>query len=348
MAREHILCVDDEEGILTALRQQLGARFGDECDIELARSGADALELIEELQREGEPLAVIIADQIMPGMKGVELLETVHRISPLTTKVLLTGQAGLDAVVAAINRAGLNRYISKPWDEPDLRLTVESLLQTYRLQRQNEQLIQDLRSKNSELEAAKLSLEQNVRERTAELEKANQSLGQLAITDGLTGLYNHRYLQDQLQKTVEQSLRSGVPVAMLMVDVDHFKAYNDQLGHPAGDEALRKVARLIAQDRRQVDVVARYGGEEFAVLLYDIKRDAAVGVAEKIRRRIEDVMGAVADGQPSRPLTVSVGVAACPEDAVTAVGLLDAADAALYQAKNRGRNCVVSGITKHT
>src|SRR5262245_22471415 len=180
--KEHIICVDDEEGILTALRQQLGARFGDECQIEVAQSAKDALELVDELSREGEPLAVMIADQIMPGMKGVELLEEVHKRSPVTTKILLTGQAGLDAVVAAINKAGLNRYIPKPWDEPDLRLTVESLLKTYRLHRQNEVLFEDLKRKNAELEAAKTLLEDKVRARTAELEQVNARLNRLAVT----------------------------------------------------------------------------------------------------------------------------------------------------------------------
>ena len=102
--REHILCVDDEEGILAALRQQLSARFGGECDIAVAKNAREALDLIEDLQQDGEQLAVVIADQIMPGMKGVELLEEVHRRSPQTVKILLTGQAGLDAVVYAINR----------------------------------------------------------------------------------------------------------------------------------------------------------------------------------------------------------------------------------------------------
>src|SRR5262249_27936603 len=169
LAKEHIICVDDEEGILTALRQQLGARFGNECEIEVAQSAKDALELVDELERDGEALAVMIADQIMPGMKGVELLEEVHKRSPGTTKILLTGQAGVVAVVAAINRAGLNRYIPKPWDEPDLRLTVENLLRTFRLHRQNEILVDDLRAKNTELEAAKVQLEQKVRERTSAL-----------------------------------------------------------------------------------------------------------------------------------------------------------------------------------
>ena len=339
--REHIICVDDEEGILTALRQQLGARFGDECQIEVAQSAHDALELVDELRRDGEPLAVMIADQIMPGMKGVELLEEVHKRSPGTTKILLTGQAGLDAVVAAINRAGLNRYIPKPWDEPDLRLTVENLLRTFRLHRQNELLVEDLKRKNSELEAAKISLEQKVRERTGELEEANQRLSRLAVTDGLTGLFNHRYLHEQLQNAVERSLRSGVPVAMLMIDVDHFKKYNDRHGHPAGDEALRSVARLVAEDRRQVDVVARYGGEEFAVLLHDAQRETAIEVAEKIRLRVSSAPIAHADKQPLGRMTVSIGIAVCPEDASTAEALLEAADVALYRAKKSGRDSVV-------
>jgi PleD family two-component response regulator len=273
--KEHILCVDDEEGILNALRQQLGLRFGDQCEISVAQSAKDALEMVDELNKENEPLAVVIADQIMPGMKGVELLEEVNRRSPGTTKILLTGQAGLDAVVAAINRAGLNRYIPKPWDEPDLRLTVEGLLRTFRLHRENGVLVEDLRSKNGELERLNGELDQKVRERTAELEAANQRLAQLAITDGLTGLYNHRYLHERLALEVERALRSNVPLAALMIDVDHFKIYNDKHGHPAGDEVLRGDAarraaarahrgpRLSARRRaaaRPVDDLRRRGG----------------------------------------------------------------------------------------
>jgi diguanylate cyclase (GGDEF)-like protein len=340
-AREHIICVDDEEGILTALRQQLGARFGDECEIEVAQSAKDALELVDELTRDGEPLAVMIADQIMPGMKGVELLEEVHKRSPVTTKILLTGQAGLDAVVAAINKAGLNRYIPKPWDEPDLRLTVENLLRTYRLHRQNELLFDDLKRKNAELELSKAQLEEKVRARTAELEEANARLNRLAVTDGLTGLYNHRFFHEQLQLAVERSLRSGTHAAMLMIDVDHFKKYNDRQGHPAGDEALRTVARLISEDRRTVDVVARYGGEEFAILLHDASKDAAADVAEKIRARVAAASIPHADKQPLGRLTVSIGLAVCPDDAKNAEALLEAADVALYRAKKSGRDCVV-------
>src|SRR6516162_2422863 len=174
--REHILCVDDEEGILAALRQQLLARFGNECDIAVAKNAREALDLIEDLQHDGEQLAVVIADQIMPGMKGVELLEEVHKRSPITVKILLTGQAGLDAVVYAINRAGLARYIAKPWDEPDLRLTVEKLLEKFRLELERQQILAELQRKNAELAALNQSLEEKVVRRTRELELVNQRL----------------------------------------------------------------------------------------------------------------------------------------------------------------------------
>ena len=328
--KEHIICVDDEEGILTALRQQLGLRFGGECEISVASSAADALELLEELQRDNESVAVIIADQIMPGMKGVELLEAVHRISPTTTKVLLTGQAGLDAVVAAINRAGLNRYIPKPWDEPDLRLTVENLLMTYRLHRENLLLLETLKAQNDELES-------KVRERTSALEEANLRLAQLAVTDGLTGLYNHRYLHERLRLEVERAQRSRLPVSMLMIDVDHFKAYNDRFGHPAGDEVLRQLARLAAAERRKNDVVARYGGEEFALLLVDTDKTHAVAIAEKLRASVAaHAFPNLAVGE----VTISLGVATSPGDAASATELVAAADAALYHAKDSGRNRV--------
>ena len=339
--REHIICVDDEEGILIALRQQLGAHFGQECQIEVAQSAKDALELVDELEKDGEQLAVVIADQIMPGMKGVDFLEAIHKRSPYTAKVLLTGQAGLDAVVAAINRAGLNRYIPKPWDEPDLRLTVESLLKTFRLHRDNAGLVEDLRRKNAELETARQSLEEKVRTRTTELEDANRRLSQLAVTDGLTGLYNHRHFHEQLRLAVERSLRTGGTVAALMIDVDHFKKFNDREGHPGGDEALRAVARLLSEERRQLDVVARYGGEEFALLLESVTKGAAAEIAEKIRAHIAGASIAGAEKQPLGRLTVSVGVAVCPDDATTPEALLEAADVALYRAKKSGRDSVV-------
>ena len=347
--REVIVCVDDEEGVLRVLRAQLGARFGHECQIATARSGDEAVALFDELTREGEHIALVIADQIMPGMKGVELLEIVDRRLPVTTKILLTGQAGLDAVIEAINRAHLNHYIGKPWDETALLLAVENLLRTYRLVNENRHLIASLQSKNQALLEMNRELEAKIHERTHELAEANTRLAQLAVTDGLTGLYNHRHFHERLTLEVERSQRSGLPLSLLMLDVDHFKQFNDTFGHPAGDEVLRQLARVLADTRRANDVVARYGGEEFAVILVDTPKFTAAKVAERVRERINT--HDVSEAAPrAGKLSASIGVATFPDDGADAETLVRSADQALYAAKRAGRNRMVlaSEALSHT
>ena len=335
--REVIVCVDDEEGVL---RAQLGARFGHECQIATARSGDEAIALFDELSREGESVAVVIADQIMPGMKGVELLEIVDRRLPATTKILLTGQAGLDAVIDAINRAHLNQYIAKPWDETALLLAVENLLRQFRLVHENQQLIASLSAKNQALLEMNRELEAKIHERTHELAEANARLAQLAVTDGLTGLYNHRHFHERLALEVERSQRSGLPLSLLMLDVDYFKQFNDTFGHPAGDEVLRQLARVLVDSRRVNDVVARYGGEEFALILVDTAKFTAAKAAERVRERVSSHDFSEAAPRASR-LGVSIGVATFPDDGGDAEALVRAADTALYAAKHAGRNRVV-------
>ena len=347
--REVIVCVDDEEGVLRVLRAQLGARFGHECQIATARSGDEAVALFDELSREGEHIALVIADQIMPGMKGVELLEIVDRRLPTTTKILLTGQAGLDAVIEAINRAHLNHYIGKPWDETALLLAVENLLRTYRLVNENQHLIASLQSKNQALLEMNRELEAKIHERTHELAEANTRLAQLAVTDGLTGLYNHRHFHERLTLEVERSQRSGLPLSLLMLDVDHFKQFNDTFGHPAGDEVLRQLSRVLADARRANDVVARYGGEEFAVILVDTPKFTAAKVAERVRERINSHDFSEAAPRAGK-LSASIGVATFPDDGADAETLVRSADTALYVAKRAGRNRVVlaSEALSHT
>lgn len=337
--RETILCVDDESAILNVLQRQLQARFGHECEIALAQSASDALALIDALEKDGEGIAVIIADQIMPGMKGVELLEEVNKRSPLTSKILLTGQAGMDSVISAINRAKLNHYISKPWDEAALSLAVENLLRLHRLGVENQRLVHDLSSKNQALLQMNRELEAKVDERTHELADANSRLSQLAVTDGLTGLYNHRFFHERLSLEVERSGRNGLPLCLLMIDVDFFKGFNDGFGHPAGDALLCGLAKVLGEGRRANDFVARYGGEEFAIVLVDTGKETGGQLAERLRVTLAET-NFEAVGKKHN-ITVSIGVAAFPEDSGGAEGLVQAADDALYAAKHQGRNKVV-------
>jgi diguanylate cyclase (GGDEF)-like protein len=285
---------------------------------------------------------VVIADQIMPGMKGVELLEEVHRRSPKTVKILLTGQAGLDAVVYAINRAGLDQYIPKPWDEPDLRLTIQNLLSRFRLERERQELLLELQSKNAELANLNESLEEKVAARTRELEAVNSRLSELAITDGLTGIYNHRHFRERLSLEMERSNRTGLPLSVLMIDVDHFKLYNDHHGHLAGDNALRGVSKILQHGRRANDVVARYGGEEFAILLPGADHAEVLTVGERVCHGIAAAPMSVADDVTHR-VTVSIGAADLPLAIPGSIlELMLAADRALYAAKHAGRDRVAA------
>ena len=159
-----------------------------------------------------------------------------------------------------------------------------------------------------------------------------------AISDGLTGLSNHRTFQGRYDEMLARAERAGKPVSLLLTDIDHFKSVNDTYGHPVGDAVLKAVAKVMQEQARTVDVVARYGGEEFAVILPRADRRAAAITAERIRQRIEEITVDSDDGEPLH-ITVSIGVAThhggpfkSPEQ------LVKAADLGVYAAKESGRN----------
>jgi len=184
------------------------------------------------------------------------------------------------------------------------------------------------------------SLERKVAERTAELEAANEQLQRLSVTDALTGLANRRHLADLLEAEWQRGRRRGEPLAVAMVDIDHFKRYNDHYGHLVGDTCLRRVAAAINETVRTNDVVARYGGEEFAIVLPGSDCAAAGRVAERVLESVTALAEPHA-ASPSGIVTVSIGVAAAvPMADQPAEELVAAADAQLYQAKRGGRNRV--------
>ncbi len=183
-------------------------------------------------------------------------------------------------------------------------------------------------------------LEGQVQERTRALEVANAELERLAATDGLTGLANRRARQSQLRNELARAARDGTRLSLLMVDVDHFKAFNDTHGHPEGDAVLVGIAEVLGRRLRSTDLAARYGGEEFAALLPNTARADARRVAAKLVSAVRDQHFRGGQSQPSGRVTISVGVATWSGGDESAEAFVARADAALYQAKNAGRDRV--------
>lgn len=184
------------------------------------------------------------------------------------------------------------------------------------------------------------NLERMVGDRTKELTGLNKRLELLSITDGLTGLYNHRHFYMRLEEEVKRAERYGHPISLIISDIDLFKHYNDTHGHPAGDAILKGVAACLKGNAREHDLVARYGGEEFTIILPETGKDAAMMLAERIRQIISEQPFPKKETQPGGNLTMSFGVATFPVDASDLNGLVDRADSALYRAKEGGRNRV--------
>ncbi len=168
----------------------------------------------------------------------------------------------------------------------------------------------------------------------ADLKSKAGKLEQLSVTDGLTGLLNRRYLEERLAEEIKRSNRYGYPMSFMMIDVDHFKSYNDNFGHPDGDKVLIMVANCFRETLRSADIAARYGGEEFSILLPQTTSSEAETIAERVREHI------AATEFPNRAITVSIGIASCCLELNSTRELIVAADNALYVAKRKGRNRV--------
>jgi two-component system cell cycle response regulator len=163
----------------------------------------------------------------------------------------------------------------------------------------------------------------------------------MAITDALTGLFNRRYMENHLSALIEQATGRGKPLALMALDIDHFKSINDTYGHDAGDDVLREFALRIKRSIRGIDLACRSGGEEFVIVMPETDLTVAAMVAERLRRRIAAEPFSINQGERSIPVTLSIGLAALRGANDGSASLLKRADQALYRAKREGRNRVV-------
>jgi len=174
-----------------------------------------------------------------------------------------------------------------------------------------------------------------------ELKAANKRLEEMTIIDELTELFNRRYFNRRLLSELKRAERYDHPFALFMIDIDHFKVYNDINGHLAGDKILKSIAGILERESRDIDIVTRFGGEEFCVILPEIDEKEAQDIAERLRKAVESTRFENEELQPNGKLTVSIGVASFPQDAKTTQTLIEMADRAMYQAKKMNRNRVI-------
>jgi diguanylate cyclase (GGDEF)-like protein/PAS domain S-box-containing protein len=255
-------------------------------------------------------------------------LAMVHPDDQTKLRTHLDALARGEPVTAVATRA-LHKSGKHVWLETLWRAVLNREGKVVRLQASSRD-VTERKGYERELEETRRKLQVN-QDRLMEM---NQQLQSLASLDALTGMKNRRAFEERLQAEVARARRSGSTLTLLLLDIDHFKQFNDSFGHPRGDEVLRTVARILLRSIRDCDFAARYGGEEFAIILPDTDREGAMMMGERLREAIEDA------AWPDRSITASVGAATFQWEWGTPEALVDHADRALYRSKQSGRNVV--------
>ncbi len=351
-----LLIVDDDE----LIRRTFSRHFGQRAVVKEAASGEQAREVLST----GFEPHIVVADHWMDGMTGIDLLRHCLALSPRTRRVLLTGDGQTDILEKAINEARVHHFVKKPWNPVELNALFLQMFEMIEMERKNELLAFEVKYANASLQRAlddlkkhRVLLQKDLDERTQELLEANRRLEETnarlavqAFRDGLTGLYNHATVVARLEEELSRAARYKAPLSVLFCDIDHFKNYNDRLGHATGDRVLKAVGVFLrlgspsVSPSRKSDIVGRYGGEEFIIILPETDKAGAVIRATRLCLGLTKVDVPGAGEQPLGCLSMSVGVATFPDDAETVAELLRRADLALYEAKRAGRNRVIEAV----
>lgn len=288
-------------------------------------SAYEAFKILDLNGENGERVDLILMDIIMPQMNGIEACSHIksHEHLKDIPVIMITAKTEVKVLEAAFN-AGAMDFISKPLNETELMARIRSALV---LKQETD------RRKTREDELLKV---------TRLLEEANQKLRAQNYLDGLTGIANRRRFDEFIDVEWRRALRNSRSLSLIMIDIDVFKAFNDNYGHLEGDDCLKKVARTLRDGlKRPGDLAARYGGEEFVALLPETNSKGAFEVAEDLRSRVEGLSIPHAYSSVSGSVTISLGVASIvPDMRISMDTLIKSADRALYRAKQKGRNRV--------
>jgi two-component system, cell cycle response regulator len=297
-----ILVVDDNQDNIEIIATRLRFRG---YEILEASDGNRALELVTEAAPD-----LILLDVMLPDIDGYEISRRIKGDEklPFIPIILVTARDSTQDKVAGLD-AGADDYLTKPINFPELEARVRSMLRIKRLQ--------------------------------DELEEKNRELERLSISDGLTGLFNHRHIHDLLAEEFERVERTNDQMSVAMFDLDRFKSVNDTYGHQAGDRVLLELADILRETARDIDRLGRYGGEEFMVLLPETGIEDAAVFVERVRREVSRRPFDVGRDEPLH-MTISAGVASYPHPSIDSVEtMVGLADEALYAAKKGGRDRVV-------
>jgi two-component system chemotaxis family response regulator WspR len=310
-----VLLVDDQVMICEAVRRMLATQ--PDMDFHYCTDPMEALAVAERVKP-----TVILQDLVMPGIDGMELVRHYRKTATTHSVPVIVLSAKDDpSIKSEAFQAGANDYLVKLPDRVELIARIRYHTRAYLDHVQRDEAYRALRESQRQLMRVNLELER------------------LTRIDGLTGLGNRRYFDEYLGAEWKRGLRTQTAVSVLMIDVDHFKRYNDAYGHLAGDDVLKRVSGVLQSSaNRSTDLAARYGGEEFVIVLTDVTLAGAQHVAERLTEGVRDLAIPHGEGR----ISVSIGVATMlPEEGGSPDDLVKAADLALFRAKAEGRDRVV-------